>query len=293
MFAAWHLTHRADLAWSAGIVLGYLAGHWALDAGNVGVAAAIAKSLQPHEARDWLPLAMLLAVIPTLVAGTSRRGDASAWFACAVLCLALPWRLLAGSVYLPAVQIPHVEFDTGAWSPGEAILWIVGIGTALFASWRLLAAADGTDRNVRSVLAVSVVLGSVATVGLSGSFTYAQLLGVLAAALAGCATTAAMLRLPQGLETAAGPIVAAFGGILVVAHFYSELLLLHFGLLLLAMAIASGRLIGLSSFSHRVQATVRCVLCLTPLVAAVALAASDFSATQVETPTNPYLDFQR
>ena len=104
---------------------GYLAGHWALEARGVGFPAAVAKSFNPHEARDWLPLAVISAAAIEAVALLGKRGAALAWVLRVVGCLLLPWRLLAGSVYLPSTA-QDVGFDTGAWSTLEATAWLGG-----------------------------------------------------------------------------------------------------------------------------------------------------------------------
>ena len=50
MWSGWKLTRHAGVAWLIGLSVGYLAGHWALDARGVGFLAAVAKSFNPHEA---------------------------------------------------------------------------------------------------------------------------------------------------------------------------------------------------------------------------------------------------
>jgi len=97
----WRATGNAASAWRTAIVLGYVVGHWALDARTIGVVAALSKSYQPIEARDWLPLLMLLAIVPDAMACVGKRGPALAWLLRTALCVFIPWRLLQGSVYLP------------------------------------------------------------------------------------------------------------------------------------------------------------------------------------------------
>jgi len=300
----WKLFRHAGAAWTISLAVGYLAGHWALDASPAGhtnaagIWAAISKSFKPHEARDWLPLAILLGTVPIALAGTGKSGRTIAWLLRAALCVFLPWRLLAGSAFLPHSSPPKisfvdVSFDTGAWSTLEAVARLGGIGTVLLAIWIAAECAnENTTGRLRGWLAVLVALGGAVTLAMSGSFTYGQLLGILTATLAGNAVVATMLRLERGPEAAAGPLIVVFGGIMVLAHFFSELKFLNSGLLLLAMAAAICGWLPVPKLSLRMQVALRCLLCLVPLAIAITLAAMDFSATQAESESNPYLNFQ-
>jgi len=291
---AWKLTHDAVYAGLAGVVLGYVTGHWALDAQGVGLLASVAKSFRPHEARDWLPLAVLLAVVPEIAARFGNRGSLLAWILRVALCVLLPWRMLDGSAYLPATTLLNTDFDIGAWSRSEAIGWLGGMGAVLLASWFAVRGCGEKSLSwLRFSLATFVALGGAATLAMSGSLSYGQLLGVLAATLVGCGLMTTILHLDSGPEAAAGPLLLAFGGVLVLAYFYSELKLLNAVLLLLAMIAAVGWVAGSQKLSQRGHASLRCVICLTALAAAVSLAAMDFTASQAETQNNPYLNFQQ
>lgn len=101
-------------------------------------------------------------------------------------------------------------------------------------------------------------------------------MGVLTATLTGCAIASMILKVERGPDAAAGPILMAFGGTLVLAHFFAELKLLHAALLVLAFAVAGGWF-----FPGKMRSTpLRCVVCLILLVIAVALAGWDFAAAQ-------------
>ncbi len=290
---AWKLTHCTVTAWTAGVVAGIVVGHWTLDSQQIGIAAALAKTLDPAEARDWLPLATLLAIVPAALTDLSKYGHLLAWLGRAVLCLLLPWRLLAGSVYLPQTTLPGLDLNARTWSSIEAVGWIGGIGATVFLVWILAESSNkrpGAHPWLRSVLAPVVTVGAAVTVAMSGSFTYAQLLGVLTAALAGSAVVAIILRLQRGPEATAGAVIITFGGVLVTAHFYSDLKFLHAVLLLTALAAALAP--AVPTVSPRAQSAMRCVLCLAPLAIAILLAAIDFSAAQAELQSNPYHNFQ-
>jgi len=285
----WRVTGKAASAWRTAIVLGYVVGHWALDARTIGFVAALSKSYQPTEARDWLPLLILLAIVPDALACVGRRGSALAWLLRIALCLFIPWRLLHNSAYLPIGISSDFDFDLGGWSIGEATAWIGGIGAVLLIGWQWLRIVDQqSDVLVRSALAVVATLGAAIVSALSASLVYGQMFGVLTAALAGCSLAAMILSTGRGPEAAAGPVLVVFGSLLVAGHFYAELKIHHAGLLWVAVAVAIGWLPLSAKLPPRWQAIGRSVLCIATLGGAVALASLDFAATQEEAESNPY-----
>lgn len=279
----WKLTTNAASSWRTATVASFLVGMWALDAQGVGVISAIAKSMRITEARDFLPLMVILAVIPDAVAASGKGGAILGWIMRAGLCAFVPWRLLWGTRYLPKVA-PPPNFNTGAWTPVEAVLWIGGAAAALLAVWSLVRAENTEAPRLRSVLAVLVTLAASATVALLGSITLGQLMGVLVATLTGCAFAAWLLKLGRGPDATAGPIVIAFGGVLVLAHFFAELKLLYAALLLLGLAVGAGWFFPGKKWST----PVRCVVCLATIGMAVGLARMDFAAAQAAAASNPY-----
>jgi len=292
----WRVTGKVASAWRTGIVLGYVVGHWALDARTIGVVATLSKSCRPIEACDWLPLLMLLALVPDGVTCMGKRGPALAWLLRTGLCIFVPWRLLSGSAYLPISISSDFDFDFGGWSTGEAMAWIGGIGGVLLIGWQWLRIVDPQANqqrgvSVRSALAVGVTLGAAIVMALSASLVYAQMFGVLLAVLAGTGLVSKLLSTGRGPEAAAGPVLVAFGSLLVAGHFYAELKIYNAGLLLIALSLAIGSISLLAKLSPRWQAIARCVLCIVTLGAALALAGLDFSATQEKTESNPYQNF--
>jgi hypothetical protein len=295
MLGGWLLTRRTGVAWLMGLTVGYVAGHWGLDSLGVGFAAAVAKSFSPHEARDWLPLAVVLAAAIEAFALLVRKSATLAWVLRVGLCMWLPWRLLAGSVYLPKTT-EGVSFASGGWSTFEAVAWLGGAGGLLTLAWLALRhAPEKTQPRLRSSLATFATLGATATIALSGSLTIGQLMGVLTATLVGCGITAATLRLESGPESAAGPLVAAFGGVLVIARFLldPEMSLYCAGMLLLALVVAVGWISPPEKLSARANAAVRIAVCMALLALTVAPAARDFAASQAEDASNPYLNYSQ
>ena len=87
---------------------------------------------------------------------------------------------------------------------------------------------------------------------------------------------------------AAGPIVIAFGSLLIAGHFYAELKLHNAALLLAAMVLAIGWMPLPAKLLPNWQAAVRSALCLAILGIAVTMAGIDFAESQVEAQSNPY-----
>jgi len=293
LLIVWRTTGKAASAWRTALVAGYLVGHWALDARNIGVVAALAKSYQPTEAHHWLPLLVLLAMVPDALACLGKRGPALGWLLRVALCLFLPWRFFRGSAYLPLIALPDFGFDTLDWSLSEAVAWIGGLAAVLLFGWLAIRAAEAESSvRTRSALAVVVALGAAITAALSGSLFYGQMLGVLTATLAGAGVTSALLATGRAPEAAAGPLVIVFGSLVILANFYAELTTLHASLLLVAMVAAVGWLPRFKKLSSQAHAIVRTLICLAAIGTAVTLAGLDFAATQSETESDPYGSYQ-
>jgi hypothetical protein len=258
---------------------------WALDAQGVGVLGAISKSMRITEAKDFLPLMMLLAVMPDAIAATNKQGAIVGWTLRAALCVFVPWRFLAGTKYLPKVA-PPPNFDTGAWSSFEALLWIGGIAAAILTTWSLVRTESTEQPKLRSVLAVIVVFVASATIAMSGSITYGQSLGVLVATLTGCGIAAWWWKLGRGPDAAAGPIVISFCSILTLAHFFAELKLLYAALLIIGLTVGAGWFFP----GKRWSSYGRVAVCLAATGIAAGMAAADFAAAQAEAASNPYMN---
>lgn len=281
----WKLTHNAASSWRTAAVVSFLVGLWGLDAQGVGMFGALSKSMRITEARDFLPLMVILAVLPDAIAATNKQGAIIGWVLRAALCIFLPWRLLAGTKYLPKIA-PPPNFDTGAWSTSETFLWIGGIAATVFAAWSLVRAENTEQSKLRSVLAAITTFAASTTIAMSGSITYGQIMGVLVAALAGCALATWWWKLGRGPDAAAGPIVIVFCGVLILAHFFAELKLPYAVLLIVAFAVGAGWFFPGKKWS----AYARVAVCLAAIGIAGGMAAADFAAAQAEAASNPYMN---
>ncbi|QEG37856.1 hypothetical protein [Bythopirellula goksoeyrii] len=272
----WKFTHNAASSWRTAVVLSFLLGMWALDARGIGVLSAISKSLRIQESKDFLTLLVILGVFPDAVAVYGKQARIIAWILRIALCVFLPWRLLAGSVYLPKPTAVPNPFNTAAWSTVEALWWLGGIAAVLVSIWGLFIAARDHAPRLRATLTALVAFAAAVTLALSGSLTYGQLMGILTATLTGCAIASSFWNLERGPDAAAGPILMAFGGALVLAHFFAELKLMYAGLLLIAFAVAGGWFFAGKKWST----PLRCAVCAILAGLVVALSGMDFIAAQ-------------
>lgn len=284
------------VAWGAGVGLGYVAGQLGL-ASRAGVARIITSLVRPHEAVDWLPHAVLLALGVTILATYAPR----AWHRwivvlTATLSIGLPLRLLAGSAYVTR------------WSALEKLSYLALLSATFGLTWLLLAAArDDEHPRLRPVLMIVVAAAAAVVVALSGVLVYGELCGVVAAALSGTglvralgATGFASVRLPlslteslakpaahvRGVNAAAGVLTFSLGSLIVLSSFYAKLTPANAALLFLSLMIAGGRLPGfLSSWPSWQQVAIRAGVCLLPLTIALARAVA---AAQASMSASPY-----
>lgn len=284
LIGVWKCTANAASSWRTAVVLSFIVGMWALDAQGVGITSAISKSVRIQEARDFLPLAAILAIVPDAVATMGKRGVWVGWLFRIGLCGLLPWRLLVGSAYLPRGN----SFGNDAWTTSEAVGWLTIIAVVLVGVWQFWRTGRNDAPRIRSLLGALVACAAAATLALSGSLTYGQIVGVLTAALVGCGVASAFLKLDRGPDAAAGPLVIIFGGMIVLAHFFAELKLSYAAALIVAYALAGGRFFPKWRYAN----VVRGVCCIAVVGAVVTMAAMDFAAAQAEAADNPYLNYQ-
>jgi hypothetical protein len=151
-----------------------------------------APGFPPTSARGWLFLA---------AAGTGLLGLAMALSARplrvlgAIASALLPWFLLG-------FQREH------HWSRGEGIAWTVGLALWAFAGLETVRASERRSRNAAGTFGLAVGLALAAgAYGIAGSASFAQLGGILALAVGGCAVLGAWHRV-SGLGPAAAPALA-------------------------------------------------------------------------------------
>ncbi|HEY4233554.1 MAG TPA: hypothetical protein VGM76_09010 [Lacipirellulaceae bacterium] len=266
----------ARAAWAKSVGSGYVVGQVGLAMRAAGWQAGIGSLTAPREAGDWLPwLVMAAAGITVLAAYAPRNWQRWIVSLAAVIAVAAPARLLAGSVYV-----------TSRWSALEK-LGVIMVWSAAFAMvWTLLAAgrANGQPR-VRGGLLIMFAVGLAIALAIAGSFTYGELCGVAAAAIAG----AVVARVPLsrvlkhdspadadgddlGLSGAAGAIAMALGGLILLDYFYAELSGVSAALLVVALVAAGGRLPVAWPRGPTGQIACRAMLCVVPLAIALALA---------------------
>lgn len=293
---AWFVMRRAGVAWSAGVIFGYVSGAVALDAGTVGIAEALKGLIAPHGAHEWAWLLPVAAVIPSIAAALLGERRAWRWLLAVALAAGTPLWLIWGSKYLPSAEARATGFLKEVWSVGDATLVIGVVAIAILAAWRLWESVDGSEQpRTRGFLAAVALSVAAAVAGLSGSFVYAQVIGALAASVGGCFVAAALCRVSAGPEAAAGPILLLAGALLMLAVYLSDLEPIHAAALWTAITFASagwplGSLAGV-----RRRIAVRCVLCLLPLVVTAGHAGYKFAESQrqqqEEAESNPYSAF--
>ncbi|QDT71199.1 hypothetical protein [Lacipirellula limnantheis] len=291
---AWLLSSRARVAWSAGVLAGYLAGMTAVEAGGVGFASAIQQMASPHDAHQWTWMIGLVAVIPAIAAAVLEGRRKWRWLLSVPLAAAAPLWLMWGGKYLPSAEVRASGFASDAWGVGEAIAVIAVVACALLLAWRLWEANDPTDQpRTRGLLAAISLSCTAAVAGLSGSFVYAQSIGVLAASVGGCFLATLLWRVKAGPEAAAGPIVMLAGSLLLLATHYSKLDPLHAAGLWAAITLASAYLPNRSGLNEHARAALRCGACLIPLALVFGHAAYKFAESQrpqqEEASSNPYM----
>ena len=256
---------RPTAAWAASVGCGFVVGQPGLNA-RVGWHTALEKLLQPREAHDWLPWAVLVAAgISVLAAYAPRSWQRGIVALACVFAFALPLRLLAGSVYV-----------TARWSAGEKLA-VLALWAALFVfEWLTLAAGRANGQPlVRCGLLVLVAIGMAVTIALSGSFNLGKLCGLAAATLLGTAGAARMVdEIHDGLSGAAGPLAVMLGGLVMLGYFYAGLTATNAALLAFAVAAAAGWLPTARLPGPWGESVLRAAVCLVPLAVALASALS-------------------
>lgn len=255
--------------WAVSIAIGYIAGQFTLGSRT---GDALAKFLQPREAADWLPHAVLCALAVTILATLAPRTWNRTGFAFALLVtIGLPLRLLDGSAY-----------DL-RWTLAEKSAHIALLSAALSLTWLALASAREADHpRLRPVLLILVACAAAVVVALSGVFVYGELCGVLAAAITGVFIASRS----QNLAGAAGVVTCSLGSLILLSCFYAELIAMNAALLLFAMMSAAG---PMPTFFAPRRPWLKTAFRIAAAVLPAALAlAQTFAANQAPTASSPY-----
>jgi hypothetical protein len=293
----WAAVRSSAVAQSAGVIVGYAAGVTALEARNVGFSAAIGKLIQPGVAHQWTPLLALAPLVPAIAAAMLGQRRGLRWILAAVICAAAPAWLLWGGKYLPSPEVRESGFATSAWGGLEATAILAALSSLMLLAWYLWeAAAAKTTPRGHSLLAIFAITGAAAAAGLTGSFVYAQLLGVLAASLGGCFIASWLLNANVGPEAAAGSTIVLAGALLLLAACYSELRPWQAAGVWAAIMLADGWIPSLHQLPSKTQLVIRAIACVLLITIVVGQAGLKFSETQrqqqqeQEQESNPYLD---
>lgn len=295
LWITWRLSGNQSLAWTLGVFLGYLSGHWALDVLNVGLADALKKTISPLEARDWLPLLVLLFAVPEVVALRGKLGALTAWALCAAAGAFTTWRLMSLHRDYPTSELVKAGFNESPWTWSLVGWTIVAVAVGLLIAWRITTSSRGAPASVwRSVLVTIIAVCAAAFLALTGSLTTGQLFGIMAGTIGGCGVAAWVAGVKSGPEAAPGPLLGLFLTLLMMALLYIEGGPSAGRLALVASSLVLA-LVWLPA-SKKWQIGVRTVICLAPVVIALVLAAQDFSAPETtdEVPDsdNPHLNWQ-
>ncbi len=277
---------RPNTTWllsvGGGLILGMIA-----QSVRVGWHTSIEKLLHPHVALDWLPWLVLVATgICTLANHTRSRWQHWLVGLACLFVFVVPLRLLANSVYVAT-----------RWSLAEKMgvlaLWTVAFATV----WRMLSLGQRNGQPIlRGGLLIVVAGGTAMTIAASGAITLGEQAGITAATLLGAAAVALMksLQLRQensGLDPladagstqvfhpldidpsdAAGPLTVMLGGLILLAHYYSELSAANASWLGISLVAAAGWLPEGWPERPVGRGVLRTVLTLLPLGMAVASA---------------------
>jgi hypothetical protein len=235
MFNSSHRAWPVPLAIAAGFLASYIATYRAQ------------WSFPPHQALDWLPVALLLALGAIRVERSGR----------------LPLRMALALLVAAVVATPAL----GSAGATKTVVTIGIVALLMTACWSALAHA--APRRPTPPLLLAMVAGGA---GLALLIDASQLIGQLCGALGVAVGAAGLLlrrRLPEGFgAAAAGVAVLLLGALLAYAHIYAG-----FGLglvLLLAAAFIADPLMAL--LRHPAAWLASAVLAALPVAAAVGLA---------------------
>lgn len=211
LLSANHRRWPAPLGIAAGLLASYMATYHAQ------------WRFPPHQALDWLPLVLALAL--AAIAAERRNGAG-----------AIPSRLLIALLVSGIAAWPAL----GSAGMPKTLLLLFAAAVLISAAWTALAAPASTMQGPAAALVLAVVAGGA---GLALMIDASQLLGQLCGALGVSVLVCGLLRRgQQGIGAAAvGVATLLLGALLAYAHIYAGFDLLMVALLtaaLLAGALA-------------------------------------------------------
>jgi hypothetical protein len=247
------------IVWPVAITGGFLAAQFALR-GQSGFSESLQTFLQPHEAVDWLPHIVLLALGVSIVMYLAPAQRPRLIALAVALCLAAPLRLLSGNL------AQH-------WSIPGKVAVLASLATLLGLFWLLLASNDNEQPAILRVpLLILVSVGTAVIVTQSGVLIYGLSSAALSAAIAGTALVFSFrgIAASSGFAATAGVITFTLGSLIILGHFYAELSTTNAALLLLSLAATATPLPALLKSGPPWQRNTACIVCcLLPLFFAV------------------------
>jgi hypothetical protein len=254
----------SPIVWPVAGATGFLAGQFTLR-GQSGFVDGLHTFFQPHEAVDWLPHIVLLALGVSLVMYLAPGYRYRLTTLAAALCLATPVRLLSGNL------AQH-------WSVPGKVTMLVSLGAVLGIVWLLLASnGDRQPAIIRVPLLILVAIISGIVVTQSGAIVYGLSSVALGAAIAGTAVVFVIRRVgsSSGAAATGGVITFTLGSIVLLSHFYAYLSTANAGLLLVSLTATAAPLPLLLRTGPAWRGnTARFMFCLVPLAIAVGIAFS-------------------
>lgn len=246
------------IVWPVAITGGFLAGQFTLR-GQSGFVESLHTFFQPHEAVDWLPHIVLLALGVNLVIYLAPPHRYRLMILAAALCLAAPVRLLSGNL------AQH-------WSIGGKVATLILLAAVLGLVWRLLALNDVRRPAVIRVPLLIIVAASTAVVVIqSGALIYGLSCAAFGAAIAGTALVFAFCGAASSLGSAAaaGVITFTLGSLILLSHFYAELSAINAVLLFLSLTATAAPLPAFLTASKWRLIVTRTAACMLPLAVAM------------------------
>ncbi len=201
----------------------------------------VQRLIAPREAIEWIPLGLLILVIPTSMSQVDAKRQIL-WIGLGIgIAVLLACRLMYGSIYLRELSVSKTS------------LTIVGWGLVVGACWAAQLVPEESQRKVDVALQLVGLAAVSANLGMSGSFTYGAV-GILFLALAISAwltSRAAVLLVP-----ASGILLLGLGPTFAETQWLVVILL---GLMIMGYAV----LPRMSSKRVRLSVALAATLCLT------------------------------